>query len=197
MVMLRRPTLERHQLAELTPLEMKKYKTRTMLNEILSAKDVIRKTTSPWLALTKASEVHKRVLLFPEETETSEVSSEEEPSEELFKARTPPPAEPEKEMPRRGTTFITKTDIVEPEAKPTSEDEFSVTDDQEDENEEENADPFRLLNEGKKIEPSVLVDGGFIDIARLGGGASFGELALIDGKPRMCTVKAISRVHML
>ena len=49
------------ELKDLTPLELKKYKTRSMLNEILSSKDVKRKTVSPWIALQKSSEVNKIV----------------------------------------------------------------------------------------------------------------------------------------
>jgi cAMP-dependent protein kinase regulator len=34
-------------------------------------------------------------------------------------------------------------------------------------------------------------------VARIAEGGSVGELALTDGKPRFCTVKALSRVHLL
>jgi len=36
-----------------------------------------------------------------------------------------------------------------------------------------------------------------IDAARLSGGASFGELALLDGKPRMATIKALTNCHIM
>lgn len=36
-----------------------------------------------------------------------------------------------------------------------------------------------------------------IDIGRLTGGCSFGELALLDGKPRMCTIKALTNCHIM
>jgi cAMP-dependent protein kinase regulator len=36
-----------------------------------------------------------------------------------------------------------------------------------------------------------------IDIARLEGGCSFGELALLDGKPRMATIKALKNCHIM
>ena len=36
-----------------------------------------------------------------------------------------------------------------------------------------------------------------IDIARLSGGASFGELALLDGKPRLATIKALTNCHIM
>jgi CRP-like cAMP-binding protein len=36
-----------------------------------------------------------------------------------------------------------------------------------------------------------------VDIARLEGGSSFGELALIDGKPRFSTIKCTERTHFL
>lgn len=48
LVLQSRDGLTQEELQELTPLEMKKYKTRTMLNEILSSKDIFRKTVSPW-----------------------------------------------------------------------------------------------------------------------------------------------------
>ena len=53
------------------------------------------------------------------------------------------------------------------------------------------------MNDGRKLEASSIVDAGFIDIARITSGGSFGELALIDGKPRLITVKALTRCHML
>ena len=34
-----------------------------------------------------------------------------------------------------------------------------------------------------------LYEEGMVDIARLEGGGSFGELALVDGKPRFATIK--------
>lgn len=40
-------SVDNNLLNELTPLEMKKYKTRIMLNEILASKNVVRKTISP------------------------------------------------------------------------------------------------------------------------------------------------------
>lgn len=36
-----------------------------------------------------------------------------------------------------------------------------------------------------------------VDIARLEGAGSFGELALIDGKPRFATIKCTERTHFL
>ena len=36
-----------------------------------------------------------------------------------------------------------------------------------------------------------------IEIARIGGSASFGELALIDGKPRFTTIKCTQRTHFI
>ena len=58
-------------------------------------------------------------------------------------------------------------------------------------------DPFWLLKNGKKIEPSETVDKGFIDVARVEEGGTIGELALVDGKPRMCTTKCLTRVHLI
>jgi CRP-like cAMP-binding protein len=47
------------------------------------------------------------------------------------------------------------------------------------------------------MDPVSLLEPGFIDIARLEGGASFGELALLDGKPRMATIKCLTRCHFI
>jgi len=58
-------------------------------------------------------------------------------------------------------------------------------------------DEWKLLYEGDRADPSELLEDGFIDIARLEPGGCFGELALIDGKPRMATIKCITRCHFL
>ena len=42
-----------------------------------------------------------------------------------------------------------------------------------------------------------MYDEGMVDIARLEGAGSFGELALIDGKPRFATAKCCERTHFL
>jgi CRP-like cAMP-binding protein len=59
------------------------------------------------------------------------------------------------------------------------------------------SDIFGLLTDGPKINPTDLLESGNVDIARLEGGGSCGELCLIDGKPRMATVKALKRTHFL
>ena len=43
----------------------------------------------------------------------------------------------------------------------------------------------------------MLIDPGFIDIARIECGGSVGALALVDGKPRICTVKCLTRCHFI
>ena len=53
------------------------------------------------------------------------------------------------------------------------------------------------LYEGDPIDPVSLMEPGFIDIARLEGGCSFGELALIDGKPRMANLVCLTRSHFM
>ena len=58
-------------------------------------------------------------------------------------------------------------------------------------------DIFGLLTDGPKINPLDLLEDGNVDIARLEGGGSCGELCLIDGKPRMATVKCLKRTHFL
>jgi len=54
-----------------------------------------------------------------------------------------------------------------------------------------------LLDDGEYVNPIDLLEEGNVDIARLEGGASFGELALLDGKPRMATIKVLKRAHFL
>lgn len=58
-------------------------------------------------------------------------------------------------------------------------------------------DVYNLLTDGSYVNPVDLLDSGNVDIARLEGGGSCGELCLIDGKPRMATVKALKRTHFL
>lgn len=58
-------------------------------------------------------------------------------------------------------------------------------------------DEFKVFTCGKKVEPSLIIDPGFVDIARVEGGGSLGALALIDGKPRMATMKALTRCHFI
>lgn len=58
------------------------------------------------------------------------------------------------------------------------------------------SDPYKLIDV-KPMDPKKLVDHGFVDIARLSGGGSFGALALIDGKPRMTTIKSLKRCHLM
>lgn len=57
-------------------------------------------------------------------------------------------------------------------------------------------DPYKL-QDVKPADPVKICDPGFIDIARLSGGGSFGALALLDGKPRMTTIKALNRCHLM
>ena len=58
-------------------------------------------------------------------------------------------------------------------------------------------DIYGLLTDGPKINPLDLLEDGNVDIARLEGGGGCGELCLIDGKPRMATVKCLKRTHFL
>lgn len=62
---------------------------------------------------------------------------------------------------------------------------------------DENEDPFKLVSRGKNINANELIDKAFIDIARVNEGGSVGELSLVDGKPRFCTVKALTRCHLV
>ena len=55
----------------------------------------------------------------------------------------------------------------------------------------------KIYSEGQAADPVALMDRGFIDIGRIEPGGSFGALALIDGKPRMCTTKCLTRCHFL
>jgi CRP-like cAMP-binding protein len=54
-----------------------------------------------------------------------------------------------------------------------------------------------LLLDGEYVDPVSLIDPGFIDVARVTGGGSFGALALLDGKPRMATIKCLTRCHFM
>jgi len=58
-------------------------------------------------------------------------------------------------------------------------------------------DKYGLLTDGPKVSPLDLLEPGNVDIARLEGGGSCGELCLIDGKPSMATVKTLKRTHFL
>lgn len=53
------------------------------------------------------------------------------------------------------------------------------------------------LEEGEPADPQAILDEGYIDIARVESGGSFGELALLDGKPRMASINCITRCHMV
>ena len=56
---------------------------------------------------------------------------------------------------------------------------------------------YLLLEDGPYVNPIDLLEEGNIDIARLEGGGSCGELALREGKPRMATLKCLKRTHFL
>ena len=58
-------------------------------------------------------------------------------------------------------------------------------------------DAWKLAHEGERVQPAELLDEGYVDIARLEPGACFGELALVDGRPRMATIKCLTRCHFL
>lgn len=54
-----------------------------------------------------------------------------------------------------------------------------------------------MRSNGKAVNAHDLIDKEFVDVARIFEGGSVGELSLIDGKPRFCTVKALIRTHLL
>lgn len=58
-------------------------------------------------------------------------------------------------------------------------------------------DPYGVRDEGDPIDVGDLYDRNMVDIAWLEGGASFGELALVDGKPRAATIKCVQKTHFL
>ena len=58
-------------------------------------------------------------------------------------------------------------------------------------------DKYNIYSEGDVANPIDLTDKGFIDVGRIEPGGSFGALALIDGKNRMCTTKCLTRCHFL
>ena len=41
------------------------------------------------------------------------------------------------------------------------------------------------------------MDPGFVDMARITGGMSFGALCLLDSKPRMATNKCLTKCHLM
>ena len=63
--------------------------------------------------------------------------------------------------------------------------------------EKKDLDEFNILSDGQPADPLELLEEGFVDIARLESGGSFGELAIIDGKPRMSTIKCLTRCHFI
>lgn len=72
-------SLSKNELNELTPLEVKKYKTRTMLNEILNSKNVIRSSVSPWDTMKQFSYIKDIVKLDGHKTiEENEYEEESE-----------------------------------------------------------------------------------------------------------------------
>lgn len=58
-------------------------------------------------------------------------------------------------------------------------------------------DIYGILDPGETVNVADLYEEGMVDIARLEGGSSFGELALVDGKPRFATIKCTQRTHFL
>ena len=54
-----------------------------------------------------------------------------------------------------------------------------------------------MKEDGDHADPEDLTDKQMVDIARVGAGGSFGALSLIDGKPRMATIKCLIRTHLL
>lgn len=53
------------------------------------------------------------------------------------------------------------------------------------------------MTDGPYVNPLDLIEYGNVDIARLEGGGSCGELALKEGKPRMATLKCLKRTHFI
>ena len=49
----------------------------------------------------------------------------------------------------------------------------------------------------ESVDPQSLLDPGFVDIARITGGMSFGALCLLDSKPRMATNKCLTKCHLM
>ena len=62
---------------------------------------------------------------------------------------------------------------------------------------DEDLDEFHIWSDGEAVDPIALTSKGMIDIARIIAGGSFGQMSLTDGKPRLSTVKCLSRVHLL
>ena len=62
---------------------------------------------------------------------------------------------------------------------------------------ETDLDRYKIMSDGEIADPVSLTEKGFIDIARIENGGSFGVNALIDRKPRMSTAKCLTRCHLL
>ena len=58
-------------------------------------------------------------------------------------------------------------------------------------------DIYKIYSDGEPADPVALTEPGFVDIARIEAGGSFGALSLIQGKKRMGTTKALTRCHLL
>jgi len=82
---------------------------------------------------------------------------------------------------------LTKADIDE-ESDDVSSSEAEETDEE---------DLYKVASRGKNIHASLVIDPGFIDVARIEEGGSIGALALVDGKPRICTTKCLVRSHFI
>jgi CRP-like cAMP-binding protein len=177
------------EMQELTPMEIKKYKTRSMLNEILSSKNVVRTSLSPWEQIKKQSIVKDYVKLnktskfgttpaIQEESKDGSISLEKSDRKVV------------RQESLKKTTFITKhnepTEFSDKEVSEDSEPDLPIE-----------KDLYKLRTNGKKQDPIAMTEKGFIDIARIFEGGSFGENSLVDGKPRFCTTKCMQRTHII
>jgi len=147
LVLTKKPTLTLDQMKELTPLEVMKYKTRSMLNEILDSRDVVRNTVSPWVALDRGSLINPNLKVkqqqISEEGEESSSSTGSEfspsPGGSPYGSSGKKGKEKSLSPGREKDVFITKPNICLSDDPDSEENESS---------EEQEPDPFLLNDEG-------------------------------------------------
>lgn len=202
----KRLNLTNEQINQLPTKEKRQYQTKFMLTEILNSHNVKRLTTSPWAALENASQVQSFMKVGYTSEKRKMVELQNQVSDVVSRGILSKFQQESEE--KLGSVFdMTEAKILGSPDK---------IEDEEVENELEleklNSEPgsplkilakkpkddeFKIIYDGEKADPHEIIEDGFVDIARVSVGTSFGELALIDGKPRMATIKCLTRCHFL
>lgn len=165
-----------------------------MLAEILSCTQLQRTTISPGACVDKFSQIQPFMKL-----NEPKIKERYEPEEDECRLDT---------INENEKAFLTdvklendepqKEDEVEHELEEEHDHSHSEGNEQHDDHfHPKKEDIYHLNHEGEPADPIELCEQGFVDVARLAGGASFGALALLDGKPRMATTKCLTRCHLL